>query len=267
MNTLCEQKGTSGDGNPFMDEDEVKANLGRMVHQAGNWSKWICRSSDLLTFCVNWAYNRKVNVEHVERMRLQLLAATHRVPYFIGSFKFVQNSSGSLRLVDGQHRLHVLMALKAEKPEFDMDVDCDVYQVSDLNGVDAQQIFADANNIIALRESDSVDANLAQTLDLLCNMYPKSIKDASRVNYPNLRRADIYNKLMELKIPCTDPRALYSSIMQLNAEYAKKGSFKMYCKSLDAKDFKKFEVALAKAKDHTFYLGVLRLEWVKEIKY
>lgn len=81
-----------------------------------------------------------------------------------------------------------------------------------------------------------------------------------------MRRADVYGKLLELNVPCTDPKALFHSIILLNAEYGKKGFFKKLRKELNSKELTKFDGALERAKEQNFYLGLVRLEWIKEIK-
>ncbi len=140
----------------FEDEnEEEKAHyfLGDKIHENNIRILYVTDARDLVNYFKVWSLNRSLNTDHVDSIITQLKNQID--PYFIGSIKLVKDEEGKIRIIDGQHRLQALKNLTANK-NFNMKVDCEVYKVKSIDGMEIVDLFKKANNTLNVKDDTDI---------------------------------------------------------------------------------------------------------------
>lgn len=165
--------------------------------------------------------------------------------YFMGTIKLIYNNkNGFYRIIDGQHRFLAFFEFytKTKNKDIKIDVLLEIYEVDDINGEEAKNLFKNANtckNIDFVKDIQSIDTNqrYLELVNKLEKYFPKTIKDSSRVQYPNISTKDLKEQLIEFKIlenkldpesnrlypgSNKDVEEVFKNIVKLNKELLKK---------------------------------------------
>lgn len=220
---------------------------------------YICSIRDLCNNIPIWAYNRKLNHEHIAQLEKDIIKDKH----FIGSVKIMKDNDDKYCIFDGQHRINAIKNIMKTNSKFDMDVLVELYKVDNMNSNEAILLFKRANNVKNVEFSDTPNELVCQIINKLILEYPGMIIDVAnkRINRPRIDKQVLYQKLLEVITNTandTTANTVVENIIQINNKYG------MY--SFDI--YKKFGVSLGiykKAQQNGFYLGLDNLQWVTSL--
>jgi hypothetical protein len=162
-----------------------------IVFENTEYEKYICDSKLLIENIKSWAYNRKVDEQHVNAIFKQLESMS--MPHLIGSIKLVKDKlTNSLTLLDGQHRV---MALT--KFERSINIEVDVYISED--DIEIHELFMKANNNKNVTLEDIPEKKVIEIIDKMLEIWPKNIKthESHRAYKPNITKREFYDALKE----------------------------------------------------------------------
>lgn len=74
--------------------------------------------------------------------------------HFIGTFKVIRDTSGKIRLIDGQHRLIALTKLMKKDSIFNVNLMVELYDIEDLVSENAVKLFKEANNCLNVKSNN-----------------------------------------------------------------------------------------------------------------
>jgi len=115
-----------------------------------------------------WTYQRCIDPEHVNNLLSELSLSKH----FIGTFKALRDSEGSLKLMDGQHRMAACREMMKLDPKWNMDVMLEVYDTDSFDSRTSFRMFEKANNAKNVNSKDfplKVAANSARKNGQRCS--------------------------------------------------------------------------------------------------
>lgn len=160
------------------------------------YEKYITKASKLVPNIMTWAYNRNVDEAHVNMLHGELRKMTY--PHFVGAIKIARSESDkmNLRLIDGQHRIIALSRLLKEDPDFDMDVDVDIYYTEGAD-ISLCELFMRANNNKNVDTTDIPDKKIIDTIEILLQFWPQCIKtdETKSAHRPNIHKRLLYSSL------------------------------------------------------------------------
>jgi hypothetical protein len=202
------------DDNIEEEEDEEPSNretiteyiLGTPIYSAKvlhgiQHEKFITRISKLIPNISSWAYNRSIDESHCKRIQEELVAMKH--PHLIGSFKIAKSSDENqpMKLLDGHHRKYALETILKSNPEFDMEVEVDVYYVEDVENCDKElrEIFIRANNNRNVSITDVPSIVAVEVIDKMIAKWPNNIKtdDSKGAIKPNITKRELYKNIKD----------------------------------------------------------------------
>lgn len=203
-----------------------------------------------------WTYQRCIDPGHVNSLLSDLSLSKH----FIGTFKALRDSEGSLKLMDGQHRMAACREMMKLDPRWNMDVMLEVYDTDSFDSGDSFKMFEKANNV---KNVDSKDFPLkvAATIIKRCkNKWPGMLvrpREGKRVNRPRLDTRTLYRRLKDhLPDKRIGLEELWKEITQANSRLG-------LCSH---KTFGCSHNTLKKARSAGFYLGLQKdLEWLDHV--
>lgn len=203
-----------------------------------------------------WTYQRCIDPGHVNSLLSELSLSKH----FIGTFKALRDSEGSLKLMDGQHRMAACREMMKLDPRWNMDVMLEVYDTDSFDSGASFKMFEKANNV---KNVDSKDFPLkvAATIIKRCKKkWPGMLvrpREGKRVNRPRLDTLNLYRRLKDhLPDKRIGLEELWKEITQANSRLG-------LCSH---KTFKCSHNTLKKARSAGFYLGLKKdLEWLDHI--
>lgn len=165
------------------------------------YEKFITRISKLIPNVSSWAYNRSIDEAHCKRIQEELL--TMKYPHLIGSFKIAKSSDEAqpMKLLDGHHRKSALENILKIHPEFDMEVEVDVYYVNDVENCDKElrEIFIRANNNRNVSIMDVPSIIAVEVIDKMIAKWPNNIKtdDSKGAIKPNVTKRELYKYIKD----------------------------------------------------------------------
>jgi hypothetical protein len=147
-----------------------------------------------------WAFNRRVNNEHVQSICDDLLKQQH--PHLIGTIKAVFDAeSDEMRVIDGQHRIEALQKYFDINRIRDVNVILEVYYVDDINSPDVYMLYKKANANLNVSVDDDVNVHLSDIVNALSNdpRLSKGIVDKNdgRVNRPRISKKQLFEAFKE----------------------------------------------------------------------
>jgi hypothetical protein len=101
-----------------------------------------------------WAFNRKLNEEHVQKIYQQL--CVQNIPYLMGSIKAIRDRDNNFQVIDGQHRLEALRLFTTNNKQ-SVPIIVEIYDVPSVDTDIVLELFKMANNNLNLSIEDDVD--------------------------------------------------------------------------------------------------------------
>jgi hypothetical protein len=230
----------------------------------------ICKATDLCK-AINVdvsLLNRTVDIEHKNDLLNELINNHH----FMGSIKLVHESNelgDRYRIIDGQHRYISLYEYINRNKEYDCDIQLllEIYEVDDINGEHARDLFRMANtvkNIDYTRDVASVVSggkkSYEDLLVKLMTLYPNTIKDNTRVQYPNISAKDLKEQLRDRKLlQKYETDELIKIIIGINNTLLTKDMRYFFGEDYrESKNYDRFLTAFVRAKNNKCFLGLLK---------
>ena len=169
----------------------------KLVFNGAKFEKYIAPVSKITQDIPKWPFNRDIDPDHVDKIKRDLLAMRH--PHLIGSLKLVKSrQDGTIRLLDGQHRHLALSQIMQSRPDFVMDVEVDVYYVTDVNNdLDLDDLFRKANCNLNVKQEALPGRKVLEVITYMVQKWPKNIKtDENAGAYrPNITKRDLFKRL------------------------------------------------------------------------
>lgn len=253
--------------------------LGEMKHETKVFNgivhrKYTTKASRFIPNVTGWAYNRNIDMVHVENIKKDLL--NMNFPHLIGSFKIVKtmDDSQSPKLLDGHHRKAALDLILHENDQFDMDIDVDVYYVSDVDQCDQEirELFIKANSNRNVDAKDIPDILVMLVVEKMIQRWPKNIKvdDNKGAMRPNITKRDLVSHLKPIlsneSFSTDDAEMIFQKILEINNRIRLTPFKTLFGKSNPAE--KKVR-CMNKASETNFFLNMdckMSIDvWVKEL--
>jgi hypothetical protein len=253
--------------------------LGEMKHETRVFNgivhrKYTTKASRFIPNVTGWAYNRNIDMDHVKNIREDLLKMSF--PHLIGSFKIVKtmDDTQSPKLLDGHHRKAALDLILHENDQFDMDIDVDVYYVSDVDQCDREirELFIKANSNRNVDAKDIPDILVMLVVEKMIQKWPKNIKvdETKGANRPNITKRDLVQHLKPIltneRFSTDDAEMIFQKIVDINNRIRLSPFKALFGKTNPAE--KKVR-CLNKASETNFFLNMdckMSIDvWVKEL--
>lgn len=212
-----------------------------------------------------WAFNRKLNVEHIEHIYEEL--KTSRNPCFMGSIKVIKDASNNFQVIDGQHRLQAMRkyindidnGLLPNKSKH-WNIILEIYYVNSVSDPIVFELFKIANNNLNMTPEDDVNMYIAGVMDAIVSdrELNKGVidVDGKGVHRPRITKKALYEAMKE-NIRAQDTRfskeEIVARIKRLNNILGNKSNLEMFGrKKLTDKNAKQKQ----KAEKLGFYLNL-----------
>lgn len=212
-----------------------------------------------------WAFNRRLNIEHIEQIYEALKEA--RNPCFMGSIKVIKDASNNFQVIDGQHRLQAMRkyindidnGLLPNKNKH-WNIILEIYHVNSVSDPIVFELFKIANNNLNMTVEDDVNMYIAGVMDAIVSdrELSKGVIDVDdkRVNRPRITKKALYEAMKD-NIRAQDTRfskeEIVARIKRLNHILSAKSNLEMFGrKKLSEKNAKQKE----KADKLGFYLNL-----------
>jgi hypothetical protein len=150
----------------------------------------------ILPLIDNWAFNRKLNEQHVNNIVNDL--KSQQTPHLMGTIKTIREPNTMMRIVDGQHRYTAVKRILEEDVNMVWNINLIVeeYTVDDISGDVAINIYKNANKNLNVRVEDLPDIRVMEFVNLLAKKFPSGIidKNVGGVRRPRITKKDLYNQ-------------------------------------------------------------------------
>lgn len=162
------------------------------------FQKYLCDFRKITPNVQNWAYNRKVDMKHVDTIFGHLKDMKH--PHLIGSLKLVRDTEkDTLTLLDGQHRVMALLRLMEEDAQISLDIEVDVYNIANIekSDIELHELFLKANNNKNVIVDDLPEKKVIEVINKMIEIWPANIKTKDDVGAykPNVTKRELYHCL------------------------------------------------------------------------
>jgi hypothetical protein len=223
------------------------------------YEKHIVSASKFLPPLSNWAYNRQLNDDHLRKLEVDILTMKH--PHFIGSIKIARSMHDrkSMKIIDGFHRHQCVMNILEDNPYFDMQIDVDVYYVSDVetSDLDLRELFIKANKNLNVKQEDVPEIKIIEVINKMIELWGHSIKsDENKGAYrPNVTKKALYEimKHNSGKFKSKSSSDVFKKIVSLNSMISMMPMVKLFGRAEPSKSkLNMYE----KAKTKGFYLNL-----------
>ena len=155
---------------------------------------------DISTICNEldiWAYNRRLNENHVNEIYKNL--CEQKFPHLMGTIKVVKDNNDNIQVIDGFHRSECLKRYNANNPGKSLTVFLEIYHVESIQSPVVFDLFKIANANLNLTAEDDVNLYLAKVVDDLISDPDLSQgivnRNDGRVNRPRISKKDLYESL------------------------------------------------------------------------
>ena len=225
------------------------------------YSKYVCDFRKIAPNVQNWAYNRKVDMKHVDNLFSHLTEMKH--PHLIGSLKLVRDTAtDTLTLLDGQHRVMAMLKLMQHDPHVKMDVEVDVYNIANIetSDIELQELFLKANNNRNVLVDDLPEKKVIEIINKMIEIWPQNIKtkDDKGAIKPNVTKKELYEHLKQRFNACPalckkTPQEVLKSIVNINLQLRLKPLKELFGREAPSKR----KVSMyERAKKHDFFLNL-----------
>lgn len=208
--------------------------------------------------------NRAADENHINKLLNEFESKQH----FMGSIKLVYQTQPVMkyRIIDGQHRYLALVEYMKRNPDEELDIQLllELYEVDDVNGDDAREYFRMANTVKNIDYENDIKGNNSSYEDLVIRLeksFPNTIKDVSRVQYPNICSKELkeqlkrYNLLEKYTLD-----ELYKKIIQMNTDMIGKDMTYFFGNDYrESKEYDKMLNGYIRAKNNKCFLGIKRV--------
>ena len=225
-----------------------------------------------------WAFNRKLNIEHIEDIYEELKKS--RNPCFMGSIKVINDLENNFQVIDGQHRLQAMRryindidnGLLPNKSKH-WNIIIEIYHVNSVSDPIVFELFKIANNNLNMTAEDDVNMYIASVMDAIVSdrVLGKGVIDVDNkgVHRPRITKKALYEAMKD-NIRAQDTRfsieEIVARIKRLNDILGAKSNLEMFGrKKISDKNAKQKE----KADKLGFYLNLdgrfTPAEWIPMI--
>jgi hypothetical protein len=207
-----------------------------------------------------------------ENHKTLLLSEVDKHQHFMGSIKLVyevNNTTEKYRIIDGQHRFLALYDYykNTENQDTDIKLLLELYQVDDVNGPEANSYFVMANTVKNIDYNRDIVANVtsirnySELVNQLAKYFPNTIKDNTRVHYPNISMRDLKEQLQEKNIlDKFEIDTIIKKILEINTEHSGKNMQYFFGDDYRiSKNYDKYLNAYTKCKTSGCWLGLIRI--------
>lgn len=254
------------------DNADVKDILERGVHLISDigfdnipitWYKF--DASQICEELNTWAFNRKLNIEHIEHIYDALRQSKN--PCFMGSIKVIKDINNNFQVIDGQHRLQAMRKYINDINDGTLpnkskhwNIILEIYHVNSVSDAIVFELFKIANNNLNMTAEDDVNMYIAGVMDAIVSdrELSKGVIDVDdkRVNRPRITKKALYEAMKD-NIRAQDTRfskeEIVARIKRLNYIMSVKSNLEMFGrKKLSDKNAKQKE----KADKLGFYLNL-----------
>jgi hypothetical protein len=147
-----------------------------------------------------WAFNRKLNIEHIEHIYEALKQSKN--PCFMGSIKVIKDASNNFQVIDGQHRLQAMRkyindidnGLLSNKSKH-WNIILEIYHVNSVSDPIVFELFKIANNNLNMTAEDDVNMYIAGVMDAIVSDRELN-KGVIDVDYKGVHRPRITKKAL-----------------------------------------------------------------------
>jgi hypothetical protein len=164
---------------------------------------YVCDARELVDNVETWAFNRNLNMEHVEDIYNDLRLM--EIPHFMGSVKILSDNKGNYKICDGMHRFNAIKKILETDIEnkWNMDILVEIYSVDDLNGTDAISFYQKANKNLNVTIEDQPEINIMSIVNGLCaqDIFRCCIVDKDKVNRPRISKKALYEQFKKYYTP------------------------------------------------------------------
>lgn len=144
-----------------------------------------------------WAFNRKLNEEHVKKIYQQL--CVQKVPHLMGSIKAIRDKDNNFQVIDGQHRLEALRLFTTNNKNKSVSIIVEIYDVPSVDSDVVLELFTMANNNLNLSIEDDVDIVIKGLISRLMKDSKLRLgiidKNNGRINRPRISKKVLYEEL------------------------------------------------------------------------
>lgn len=234
------------------------------------FEKYITNISKMKNEINKWEFNRNISKEHVQNIVSAI--REQKYPHLMGSIKIVKSIEDSTcKLIDGMHRFTSLIQLREEDPNFDIEVEVDIYYVPDINdNLQLNDLFKRANNNKNIEEKEMPGTKIIEVIDKMIKKWPQNIKtgDGAGAYRPNITRRDLYLALKSrIEQSKQNSDEIFARIIVINDLIGSTNLKKLFGKDKVAD--RKIRI-YEKAQKNKFYLNMDCLMnkewWVSQIK-
>lgn len=163
------------------------------------------------------------------------------------------------------HRFVSLIQMREENPEFDMEVEVDIYNVPDIeDNMQLNDLFKRANNNKNIEDKDIPGEKIIEVIDNMVKMWPKNIKtqEDKGAYKPNITKRDLYLALKPI-INKSNKKSdeIYNIIVDINKKIGSTSLKNLFGRERVAE--RKLNI-YEKAQKNQFYLNmdcVMNISW------
>jgi len=161
-----------------------------------------------------WVGQRTLNDEHIR----DLARAFSINGNVMGTIKLVRTVDGSIRLLDGQHRVEALKQILNYEPNFDCNLLLELYETDRLESPKTHRLFENANNVLNVQPEDRANKNALLIIDRLSTQFEGMLKDG-KCNRPFVNKKILFEKLKKaFKQIDIEEDFMFEKILEANKE-------------------------------------------------
>lgn len=146
-----------------------------------------------------WAFNRKLDDEHVQSLYNAILQ--HKAGHFMGTIKMIKDDNNVFKVIDGQHRLQALKTYYDNHVNNPLHISIyvEIYHLHSLDDEIVFELFKIANNNLNVKAEDHVNMFFVDLVNAL--MRDSELcqgiidKNDGKVNKPCMSKKEVYEKL------------------------------------------------------------------------
>lgn len=161
-----------------------------------------------------WVGQRSLNDEHIRNLAREFSVNGN----VMGTIKLVRSTDGSIRLLDGQHRVEALKQILNYEPNFDCNLLLELYETDRLESPKTHRLFENANNVLNVQPEDRSNKNALSIIDRLSKQFEGMLKDG-KCNRPFVNKKILIEKLKKaFKQIDIEQDFMFEKILEANNE-------------------------------------------------
>ena len=135
----------ASDSNEWLIGDKIWEDRERIVS--------ISNARTLVNNIENYTHNRQLDISHSENLKNEI----QNLGSVLGNISLAIDPSGTLRVLDGQHRINALQILLKSDGSLDYPIHLTTYKVERLDSRETLKLFQSLNNTLNLKENPVQD--------------------------------------------------------------------------------------------------------------